>query len=84
MNTTPDNARRFLSYPNATYRPTRIWFFSALLFLVASIVFGAVLPKTQSGGPPLMVIFTGFGTLACLISGISDASYQQMENPENE
>ena len=32
-------------------------------------------PKTAFGGPPLLVIFTGFATVACLISGISDAIF---------
>lgn len=75
MDTTPDNTRHFLSYPNATNRPTRIWFIAALIFLAASILLGRLLHKTQFGGPPLLVIFTGFATVCCVISGISDAIF---------
>ena len=75
MDTAPDNTRYFLSYPNATYRPTRRWFIAALVFLVASIIFGEELPKTGFGGPSLWVILTGFGAVCCVISGISDAIF---------
>jgi hypothetical protein len=75
MNTPPDNTRHFLSYSNATYLPTRNWFVAAAVFLGASILCGRFLHRTEFGGPPLVVLLTGFGTVLCIFSGISDAVF---------
>jgi hypothetical protein len=75
MNTSQDNTRHFLSYPNATYRRTWNWFIAALVFLAASILLGKLLHRTEFGGPPLLVILAGFGTAVCVVSGISDAIF---------
>jgi hypothetical protein len=75
MNTSTDNTRHFLSYSGATYRPTRIWFIAAVLFLAVSILCSKLLHRTEFGGPPLVVLLTGFGTVACVFSGISDAVF---------
>jgi hypothetical protein len=75
MNTSPNNTRHFLSYANATYRPTRNWFIAAVVFLAASIICGKLLHRTEFGGPPLVVLLAGFGTVVCIFGGISDAVF---------
>jgi hypothetical protein len=75
MNTPTDNTRHFLSYSGATYRPTRNWFIAAVILLVASIVCGKLLHRTEFGGPPLVVLLIGFGAVVCIFSGISDAVF---------
>jgi hypothetical protein len=85
MNTFTDNTRRFLSYANATYRPTLYWFVAAVIFLAASIIGGKLLHRTEFGGPPLVILLTAFGTIVCIVSGISDAvfvyRYQNFVDP---
>jgi hypothetical protein len=75
MNTSTDNTRRFLSYANATYRPTRNWFIATVLFLAASIICGNFLHRTESGGPSVLTLLTAFGTVVCVLNGISDAIF---------
>lgn len=75
MNTSSDDTRRFLSYENATYRSTLNWFIAAVIFLITSILCGNFLHRTESGGPTLVVLLIIFGTVVCILSGISDAVF---------